>query len=142
MCAYREPQSATRSSSSIASDTLRPDRTASSNSSVRASTSRWTKGRWREIQQRPDEGLCETLSWRLLFGEAFASGLVTTRVSRAATEPPLQFSTAIGTSPDLVRIDVWEHGAPALVSLCGLHRHSGYWEGSLSIKVSRQVEPL
>src|SRR5262245_13412259 len=32
----------------------------------------------------------------------FASGLVTTRVSRAATEPPLQFSTTIGTSPSQV----------------------------------------
>jgi hypothetical protein len=49
-----------------------------------------------------DERLCETSSWRLLFCEAFASGLVTTRVSRAATEPPLQFSTATGTSP-------WRH---------------------------------
>jgi len=35
-----------------------------------------------------------------LSGEACASGLVTTRVARAATEPPLQFSTAIGTSPE------------------------------------------
>src|SRR5262249_28181769 len=52
-----------------------------------------------EFQQRWDVGLCETLSWRLLFCEAFASGLVTTRVSRAATEPPLQFSTVTGTSP-------------------------------------------
>ncbi|HKY20358.1 MAG TPA: hypothetical protein VJM31_03990, partial [Vicinamibacterales bacterium] len=45
---------------------------------------------------------------RLLHGgsfsdEACASGLVTTRVTRAATEPPLQFSTAIGTSPRIAK---------------------------------------
>src|SRR5262249_11118347 len=51
------------------------------------------------VPQRCDVGLWEPLSWRLLFCEAFASGLVTTRVSRAATEPPLQFSTVTGTSP-------------------------------------------
>jgi hypothetical protein len=44
-CAYRGPQTAVRSSSSIAVKTLRPDRIASSNSSVRVSTSRSTKGR-------------------------------------------------------------------------------------------------
>src|SRR6185312_1012314 len=54
-----------------------------------------------EIQQRSGQHLCETSSWRLLLCEALASGLVTTRVSRAATEPPLQFSTAIGTSPQI-----------------------------------------
>jgi transposase-like protein len=33
--------------------------------------------------------------------------LVTTRVSRAATEPPLQFSTATGTSPAIISHAVW-----------------------------------
>ena len=57
--------------------------------------------RW-AFQQRRTDGLCETSSWRLLCGEACCLGWVTTRVPRAVTEPPLQFSTVSGTSPALV----------------------------------------
>ena len=46
-CAYRGPQIAVRSSSSIVWRTFRPDATANSISSARVSTRRSTRGRWR-----------------------------------------------------------------------------------------------
>jgi hypothetical protein len=48
--AYRGPQSAVRSSSGIVSKTFKPGRTASSNSSLRASMITSTSRRWREDQ--------------------------------------------------------------------------------------------
>ena len=49
-----------------------------------------------EIQQRETDRLCETSSWRLLCCEACCLGLVTTRVLRAVTEPPLHFQQSVG----------------------------------------------
>jgi hypothetical protein len=53
-CAYRGPQMAARSSSSIVSKTFKPDRMARSNSSLRASTSRSTRG---EVTSRFNRGV-------------------------------------------------------------------------------------
>ena len=66
----RIPRAADRApiSSSIASSTFRPERTASSNSSLRASTRRSTSGKWRgDSTAVGGERLCKTASWRLLF---------------------------------------------------------------------------
>ena len=95
-----------RSSSSMVVKTFNPDRIASSNSSVRVSTSRSTNGRWRSGDSSWGTGrLCETsFSWRLSFCEARASGLVATRVSRAVKSRRFQFSTATGTSPPRTRV--------------------------------------
>ena len=78
--------------------TFRPERTASSKSSAFVSTRNSTSGSDGRGRFNNDgrTRLCETASWRLLCCEAFASGLVTTRVSRAVRSRRFNFQQLSG----------------------------------------------
>ena len=100
-CTYRGPQSVVRSSSSIASNTRRPDRIISSNDSALVSSKQIDEGQ-RARRRRFREGTRAGYA-RLLHGGSLLAGLrpglVTTRVSRAVRSRRFQISTVSGTSP-------------------------------------------
>ena len=89
----------------MASSTFRPDATTSSWSSVCVSMRISPNGRCRGvgIPIGDGEGLCETASsWRLLTGR-LAPRFRHRSYSTTSEEPPLQISTATGTSPGALR---------------------------------------